>query len=213
MGAFVIMKGQADLLELLVHCDRRAASRAACTAGSNSAISTAMIAITTSSSIRVKPRGRLRRIDVSLGLLRDENRSKAVDLFPMLRNRSRPSGLARGATRRFGLGGLVWGDRVVGCTAAGASVGVTGESSGGVASFPGCGGMVRYRLEAGILRGGARSMGVSILPWELPSWPLGARRVVAGAVSHPTVGNSVPGPKAYEERGTKDGDSSFHYPL
>src|SRR5205823_4147267 len=41
---------------LLMHCDRRAASRAACTAGSRSAIRTAMIAITTSSSIRVKPR-------------------------------------------------------------------------------------------------------------------------------------------------------------
>ncbi len=37
---------------LLVHCIRRAASRAAWTAGSNSAISTAMIAITTKSSIK-----------------------------------------------------------------------------------------------------------------------------------------------------------------
>ena len=35
---------------------RRAASRADCTAGNKSAISTAMIAITTSNSIRVKPR-------------------------------------------------------------------------------------------------------------------------------------------------------------
>ena len=41
---------------LLTHWLRRAASRAACTAGSSSAIRTAMIAITTSSSIRVKPR-------------------------------------------------------------------------------------------------------------------------------------------------------------
>ncbi len=41
---------------LLMHCDRRAASRAAWTAGKSSAISTAMIAITTSSSISVKPR-------------------------------------------------------------------------------------------------------------------------------------------------------------
>src|SRR5436190_12611557 len=40
---------------LLVHCDRRAASRAACTAGSNSATSTPMIAITTSSSTSVNP--------------------------------------------------------------------------------------------------------------------------------------------------------------
>src|SRR5262245_4364732 len=41
---------------LLTHWERRAASRAACTAGSSRAIRTAMIAITTSSSIRVKPR-------------------------------------------------------------------------------------------------------------------------------------------------------------
>jgi hypothetical protein len=38
---------------LLVHWARRAASRAACTAGSKSAINTAMIAITTRSSISV----------------------------------------------------------------------------------------------------------------------------------------------------------------
>ena len=42
-------------LRLLVHCIRLAASRAACTAGNNSAIKTAMIAITTSSSMSVKP--------------------------------------------------------------------------------------------------------------------------------------------------------------
>ena len=41
---------------LLTHWVRRAASRAACTAGSKSAIRTAMIAITTSNSISVKPR-------------------------------------------------------------------------------------------------------------------------------------------------------------
>src|SRR3954452_4003713 len=38
---------------------RRAASRADWTAGSNSAIRTAMMAMTTSSSIKVKPRGRV----------------------------------------------------------------------------------------------------------------------------------------------------------
>jgi hypothetical protein len=43
-------------LRLLTHCARRAALRADCAAGSKSAISTAMIAMTTSSSIRVKPR-------------------------------------------------------------------------------------------------------------------------------------------------------------
>jgi len=39
----------------LTHWVRRAASRAAWTAGSSSAMSTAMIAITTSNSIRVNP--------------------------------------------------------------------------------------------------------------------------------------------------------------
>src|SRR5215472_15526520 len=46
-------------LRLLTHCARRAASRAAWTAGRSRAISTAMIAITTSSSIRVNPRRRI----------------------------------------------------------------------------------------------------------------------------------------------------------
>src|SRR6516162_4340560 len=41
---------------LLRHCPRRAASRAAWTAGSRRAISTAMIAMTTSNSINVKAR-------------------------------------------------------------------------------------------------------------------------------------------------------------
>jgi hypothetical protein len=39
-----------------VHCARRAASRADCTAGNSNAIKTAMIAITTKSSMSVKPR-------------------------------------------------------------------------------------------------------------------------------------------------------------
>src|SRR4051794_29461339 len=43
-------------LRLLVHCERRADSRAACTAGRSRAIRTAMIEMTTRSSIRVKPR-------------------------------------------------------------------------------------------------------------------------------------------------------------
>src|ERR671933_629660 len=46
-------------LRLLVHWIRRAASRAAWTAGSSRAISTAMMAMTTSSSIKVKA-GRFR---------------------------------------------------------------------------------------------------------------------------------------------------------
>src|SRR5208337_2318794 len=45
-------------LRLLTHWMRLAASRADWTAGSNRAISTAMIAVTTRSSIRVKPRHR-----------------------------------------------------------------------------------------------------------------------------------------------------------
>jgi hypothetical protein len=40
----------------LTHWARRAASRAAWTAGSSKAIKTAMMAMTTSNSIRVKPR-------------------------------------------------------------------------------------------------------------------------------------------------------------
>src|SRR5262249_60194193 len=43
-------------LRLLVHWARRAASRADCTAGKSSAIRTAMMAMTTNSSINVKPR-------------------------------------------------------------------------------------------------------------------------------------------------------------
>jgi hypothetical protein len=39
----------------LTHWARRAASRAACTAGKSKAIKTAMMAMTTSSSISVKP--------------------------------------------------------------------------------------------------------------------------------------------------------------
>ena len=39
-----------------MHWIRRAASRAACTAGKSKAINTAMIAITTKSSIKVNPR-------------------------------------------------------------------------------------------------------------------------------------------------------------
>src|SRR5512135_1052133 len=43
---------------LLTHCSRRAAPRADCTAGNSSAINTAMIPITTSSSISVNARRR-----------------------------------------------------------------------------------------------------------------------------------------------------------
>src|SRR5579883_1143381 len=51
---------------LLTHCARRAASRAAWTAGKSRAINTAMIAITTNSSISVKPRRRIIKTSPSL---------------------------------------------------------------------------------------------------------------------------------------------------
>ena len=53
----VVSIPSASCLMLLVHCTRRAASRAACTAGSNSAIKMPMIVMTTKSSTRVKPEG------------------------------------------------------------------------------------------------------------------------------------------------------------
>ena len=45
---------------LFVHCIRRAASRAACTAGKSKATSTPIIAMTTSNSTSVKPAFRVR---------------------------------------------------------------------------------------------------------------------------------------------------------
>ena len=45
-----------NCLRLLVHWMRRAASRADCTAGNSKAIKTAMMAITTRSSISVNPK-------------------------------------------------------------------------------------------------------------------------------------------------------------
>src|SRR4051794_19105611 len=45
-----------NCFKLFVHCERRAASRAAWTAGKSRAIRTAMMAMTTSNSIRVNPR-------------------------------------------------------------------------------------------------------------------------------------------------------------
>jgi hypothetical protein len=55
MSAGVVMASQAELLRLLAQLTRLAASPIFCTAGSSRAISTAMMAITTSSSINVKP--------------------------------------------------------------------------------------------------------------------------------------------------------------
>src|SRR5215813_13938355 len=53
------MTASPSCLRLLTHWARRAASRAAWTAGNSRAISTAMIAMTTSSSISVNPRRRM----------------------------------------------------------------------------------------------------------------------------------------------------------
>ncbi len=49
------MSGQRKLLQVVDALARRAASRADCTAGRSSEIKTAMMAMTTSSSISVKP--------------------------------------------------------------------------------------------------------------------------------------------------------------
>src|SRR5581483_11814028 len=60
-------------LRLLTHCERRAASRAAWTAGNSRAIKTAMIAITTSSSISVKPRRRMSHLPNDWKIFRDRD--------------------------------------------------------------------------------------------------------------------------------------------
>src|SRR3954447_17001493 len=52
---------------LFTHCARRAASRAACTAGNSSAINTAMMAMTTSSSMSVNPRRLIEASGLSQG--------------------------------------------------------------------------------------------------------------------------------------------------
>ena len=58
------------LCKLDRHCALRAASRAACTAGNNNAISMPMIAMTTSNSINVKPaNGCLKRVHAMEGVL------------------------------------------------------------------------------------------------------------------------------------------------
>jgi hypothetical protein len=83
---------------LFVHWIRRAASRAACTAGSNSAIKTAMIAITTNSSIRVKPerlhRDRVRASFMSgvslVGSVRDNIKGNKEEAAPNTWNNASP---------------------------------------------------------------------------------------------------------------------------
>ena len=53
----IVAQRQADLLEVVAALVRRAASRAACTAGSNNETNVPMMAITTKSSISVNPLG------------------------------------------------------------------------------------------------------------------------------------------------------------
>src|SRR5262245_18843743 len=61
-----------------MHCARRAASRAGCTAGKSKAIKTAMIATTTRSSIRVNPRRRAMRMIASGGRRGERERSRSL---------------------------------------------------------------------------------------------------------------------------------------
>ena len=61
VSALIVGGAKAICFMLFVHWIRRAASRADWTAGSNSAINTAMMAITTSNSINVNPRRRCPR--------------------------------------------------------------------------------------------------------------------------------------------------------
>src|SRR5262249_18802579 len=82
---------------LLTHCDRRAASRAACTGGKSKAIRTAMMAMTTSNSIRVKPRRRMEHLAFVGGnwitTHNDERyeRGRLVSMLPLLQGgRHRP---------------------------------------------------------------------------------------------------------------------------
>src|SRR5262245_27265604 len=64
-------------LRLFRHCVRAAAARTFCTAGTNSAIKMAMIAITTSSSMSVNAgRGRDRTMDALLGTLESTMRNE-----------------------------------------------------------------------------------------------------------------------------------------
>ena len=56
VGRLEVQDPQPDLLQVVVALARRAASRAACTAGSNIDIKMPMIVITTNSSTSVKPR-------------------------------------------------------------------------------------------------------------------------------------------------------------
>jgi hypothetical protein len=70
-------------LKLLLQLIRRAASRAACTAGNNSPTSTPMIAITTNNSTSVKPDG-----FVDFFIMQFQIKTKKVALKPKIINHS-----------------------------------------------------------------------------------------------------------------------------
>src|SRR2546421_7179053 len=70
-------------LRLLLHWLRAAASRTFCTAGTSRPIRMAMMAMTTSSSISVKPRERQRLLNRGMnGLLERDNKKKDAWAYP-----------------------------------------------------------------------------------------------------------------------------------
>src|SRR5262245_36428657 len=73
----------ASCLRLLAHCVRFAASRTFCTAGTSRAMRMAMMAITTSSSIKVKAQ-RLRRMVPSCSATQEEVHADGLIIDPLL---------------------------------------------------------------------------------------------------------------------------------
>src|SRR5687768_15894827 len=90
---------------LFLHCVRLAASRACCTAGRRRAMSTAMMAITTRSSIRVKPRRRDRISDLLATRKRDDDRrnDRREETIGRRPRDDRATGSAAGAPSAGGL--------------------------------------------------------------------------------------------------------------
>ena len=83
-------------LRLLAHCARRAASRADCTAGKSSEIKTAMIAITTSNSIRVNPV--FLRVFIPTETMFASPRKEALDRLPSSKQTDTRGSMAGGLT-------------------------------------------------------------------------------------------------------------------
>src|SRR5262249_12978929 len=91
---------------LLVHWMRRAASRADCTAGSSKAISTAMMAMTTRSSIRVNPSRPL--WDLALMATLSEVRTQGEERATRIRRVRNRGNLIAGAGAVFRCDGGGW---------------------------------------------------------------------------------------------------------